>query len=421
MKCLSIQQPWAQYIAAGIKDIENRTWGLKSFPQRVLIHTGKKKQFESAEELPLLYQLIIENAERLGIVPLVEDMPTGAIIGVVDIVGCTANDVSCSDWAATSEDPEHPIYNLHLANAHLFKEPILNIKGKQGIFEYPGLDENNLPEFVDIPSIHRDGKELFIPLEEEEVDDYIEMDDEALTFDYNLLNQNLHYFAEIKGDEIVALPTDYITFFNGEKSVRVVVESAEIEYISDEEGNDIVFGNPQGDELCWVKIFYSVLPERCNKTSSKQKPTKKQLKDALEKLHFSCRNIITALELAGYSYEYHKDPDSPYAEISSELDDVNKDRLDADFMVNLETEVVTLTLYTENRVPKKSIKKAIENVNIINGSASPAWLIINPENGAVCARVCNITPDVPLTIDAAGSMVAYAIQAITEDFDSLLK
>ena len=67
MKCLSIQQPWAQYIAAGIKDIENRTWELKSFPQRVLIHTGKKKQFESTDELPLLYQLIIENAERLGI------------------------------------------------------------------------------------------------------------------------------------------------------------------------------------------------------------------------------------------------------------------------------------------------------------------------------------------------------------------
>ena len=43
MKCLSIQQPWAQYIAAGIKDIENRPWGLKNFPQRVLIHTGKKK------------------------------------------------------------------------------------------------------------------------------------------------------------------------------------------------------------------------------------------------------------------------------------------------------------------------------------------------------------------------------------------
>ena len=75
------------------------------------------------------------------------------------------------------------------------------------------------------------------------------MDNEGLSFGYNLLNQNLHYFAEIKDDEIVALPTEYITFFNGTKSVRVRVESTDIEYITDEEGNDIVFGNPQGDEL----------------------------------------------------------------------------------------------------------------------------------------------------------------------------
>lgn len=421
MKCLSIQQPWAQYIAAGIKDIENRTWELKSFPQRVLIHTGKKKQFESNDELPFLYQLIIENAEHLGIIPLIEDMPTGAIIGVVDIVGCTVNDVEFSDWAGFSDDLEHPIYNFHLANARLFKEPILNVKGKQGIFEYPDLDENNLPEFAEVPTINREGNELFIPLDEVGIDDLIEMNDEGLTFDFNLLNQNLHYFAEMKNDEIEALPTDFITFFNSEKSVRVKVESADIEYISDEDDNDVVFGNPQGDELVWIKIFYSVLPEHCNKSLENKKPEKLQLNDALDSLHPTCRNIIKALELARYSYEYHKDPNSPYAEISSELDDVNEDRLDADFMVNLETGVVTLTLYTENRVPKKSIKKAIENVNIINGSASPAWLIINPENGAVCARVCNITPDVPLTIDAAGSMVAYAIQAITEDFDSLLK
>ncbi len=420
MKCLSIQQPWAQYIAAGIKDIENRTWELKSFPQRVLIHTGKKKQFESTDELPLLYQLIIENAERLGIVPFIEDMPTGAIIGVVDIVDCTTNDVASSDWAATSEDPDHPIYNFHLANARLFKNPILNVKGKQGIFEYSELDENNLPESVEIPTIRREGKELFIPLDDDEVDDFIEMD-EALTFDHNLLNQNLHYFAEIKDDEIVALPTEYISFFNGAKSVRVSVESAVIEYISDEEGNDIIFSNPQGDELVWAKIFYSVLPERCKKSPQKEKPVKKALNDALDKLNPSCKNIIAALESAGYAFEYHKDPDSPYAEISTEIDDTGEDRLDADFIVNLETGVVTLTLYTENRVPIKSIKKAIENVNIFNGSASPAWLIINPENGAVCSRVCDIASDKPLTVNAAGSMVAYAIQAITEGFHELLQ
>ena len=347
-------------------------------------------------------------------------MPTGAIIGVVDIVDCTTNDVASSDWAATSEDPDHPIYNFHLANARLFKNPILNVKGKQGIFEYSELDENNLPESVEIPTIRREGKELFIPLDDDEVDDFIEMD-EALTFDHNLLNQNLHYFAEIKDDEIVALPTEYISFFNGAKSVRVSVESAVIEYISDEEGNDIIFSNPQGDELVWAKIFYSVLPERCKKSPQKEKPVKKALNDALDKLNPSCKNIIAALESAGYAFEYHKDPDSPYAEISTEIDDTGEDRLDADFIVNLETGVVTLTLYTENRVPIKSIKKAIENVNIFNGSASPAWLIINPENGAVCSRVCDIASDKPLTVNAAGSMVAYAIQAITEGFHELLQ
>ena len=77
----------------------------------------------------------------------------------------------------------------------------------------------------------------------------------------------------------------------------------------------------------------------------------------MDKLNPSCKNIIAALESAGYAFEYHKDPDSPYAEISTEIDDTGEDRLDADFIVNLETGVVTFTLYTENRVPIKSIKK----------------------------------------------------------------
>ena len=38
-----------------------------------------------------------------------------------------------------SSDPEHPCYNLHLANARLFKQPIEGVKGKLGIFEYPDI------------------------------------------------------------------------------------------------------------------------------------------------------------------------------------------------------------------------------------------------------------------------------------------
>ena len=40
MKAITIKQPWASLIVAGIKDIENRTWKT-SFRGRVLIHAAK--------------------------------------------------------------------------------------------------------------------------------------------------------------------------------------------------------------------------------------------------------------------------------------------------------------------------------------------------------------------------------------------
>lgn len=264
MKCLSIKQHWAQYIAAGIKDIENRSWGLKNFPQCVLIHTGKKKDIQSVYDLPLLYQLIIENAEKIGVVPFIDDMPTGAIIGVVDIVDCSTNDVEISDWAGISDDPEHPVYNLHLANARLFKDRITDVKGKQGIFEYDALNEDNLPECVDIPAIRRTGDELFIPLDSEELEDYSDMLGEELTFDYNLLNSNLNLFAHFVDDELRPLSTEQITFFNGKKSLKCKVVDSEVAFISDENGEDIEFSNPAGDILSLVKIFYTVKPVSYN-------------------------------------------------------------------------------------------------------------------------------------------------------------
>lgn len=421
MKCLSIQQPWAQYIAAGIKDIENRPWGLKNFPQRVLIHTGKKKQFESLDKLPLLYQLIVENAEHLGIVPLIEDMPTGAIIGVVDIVGCSTNDAACSDWAVFSDDPEHPVYNLHLANARLFKNPILNVKGKQGIFEYADIAEDNMPEVVEIPTIRREGKELFIPVDEDELDDYAEMDKDGLTFDYNLLNDNLDLFAEFSGDDIQPLQTDYITFFNGTKSVRVKVVDTEISYMTDDNGDEVEFCNPAGELLSWVKIFYTVVPKSSSRKRNNGKYVGQSLQDAIDKLPETCRNIITAIESAGYLYQYNREPGSEYADISTEIDSSRGSRMDVDFMVNLETGVITLALDTKERVPVKSIKKALETVNMRNSSSAPGWLIINPENGAVISRVCNICSDSPLTVKEAGSMIAYAIQMIESNLCQLIK
>lgn len=260
MKCLSIQQPWAQYIATGIKDVENRSWSLKTFPQRVLIHTGKKRRVFAPEDMPLLWNLIIENAESLGIVPFPEEMPTGAIIGVGDIVGCTVNGYGASDWNEIGTD-EHPIYNLVFDNVKLFKHPILDVKGKQGIFEYADITDDNLPECVDIPAIHRKDKELFIPLHPESIDNIIAATEEELTFDYNLLENNLDLFAFFDGDEAIPIPTSHITFFCDDKKVRLKVTEAAIIQMTDNDDNPIQFTNPQGDELYWVKISYRLATE----------------------------------------------------------------------------------------------------------------------------------------------------------------
>ena len=39
MKTISVQQPWASLICAGIKDVENRNWKPKDNPGRMYILT----------------------------------------------------------------------------------------------------------------------------------------------------------------------------------------------------------------------------------------------------------------------------------------------------------------------------------------------------------------------------------------------
>lgn len=180
------------------------------------------------------------------------------------------------------------------------------------------------------------------------------------------------------------------------------------------------FCNPAGELLSWVKVFYAIVPKNSYKKKSSKSATQ-SLKNAIDKLPETCRNIITAIESAGYSYQYNRNPGSDYVEISIETHNQTDSRLDADFMVNLETGVIVLTLNTEERIPMKSIKKTLETVNMINSSTAPGWLIINPENGAIISRVCNICADSPLTVKEAGSMIAYAIQIVELNLSRLIK
>lgn len=149
MKALTVKQPWAYLICSGIKDIENRTWKCpqKHIGQRVLIHASKSIELDHVplSEIYTQDQLFALN-ERLTEYDLcTQKFVHSAIVGSVEIVGCTVNHQSI--WAEKSEIGQDertnewikPIYNWILANHVLFAKPILNVKGALSFWDYSNI------------------------------------------------------------------------------------------------------------------------------------------------------------------------------------------------------------------------------------------------------------------------------------------
>jgi hypothetical protein len=69
MKALTIRQPWASLIVAGLKDVENRSWPA-SYRGPLVIHAGLGMD---AADVPLPDGL---------------EMPRGVILGTAEVVDC---------------------------------------------------------------------------------------------------------------------------------------------------------------------------------------------------------------------------------------------------------------------------------------------------------------------------------------------
>ena len=77
MRVLSVQQPWAWLIVHGLKDIENRTW-FTSYRGPLLIHASQRVD---REWMDIIYSLLAKEG-----LPMPRDLPTGGIVGIVDLV-----------------------------------------------------------------------------------------------------------------------------------------------------------------------------------------------------------------------------------------------------------------------------------------------------------------------------------------------
>lgn len=163
MKTLSVKQPWASLIMSGLKDVENRTWVASSVPAKILIHASSSPDNRAIDFLNnAIDELAFEtnNAIIMGNVPEFFNMPQSAILGYVTVSKCV-ND-STSKWAFPNQ------YHWVIEDVYQFEQPILNVKGKLNLFDYP-IDDANMPLAYKVvlnkPTV--DGNTLYMPMASE--------------------------------------------------------------------------------------------------------------------------------------------------------------------------------------------------------------------------------------------------------------
>ena len=215
MKCLSVRQPWASLICAGVKDVELRNWKPQQNPGKILIHASSRRVVSSYGRLPEFYDSMIINAVTLGLVPELNQTVTSAIIGYVEVADFVEE--SNSPWA---EDGPGCEWKWVLKNAHLFKTPI-PYNGKLNLFNVPEIDENNLPETVERYELSREGTTLFFPVSND-----IYNDPQTVDIAQDLFLENQDLFLDKQGN---VLKTEKIVLINqltGERCEKKVADAA---------------------------------------------------------------------------------------------------------------------------------------------------------------------------------------------------
>jgi len=135
MKALSLWQPWASLWCSRRKVHETRHWRC-SHRGWLLVHAAKR--FEKDCDLDDPLRLILDD-EFGG--HWAKDLPTGALIGTVNVVDCLPTQTLVGDSAASDDDREcgdfaPGRFAWKRDGFRLFDQPI-PYRGAQGIFNVP--------------------------------------------------------------------------------------------------------------------------------------------------------------------------------------------------------------------------------------------------------------------------------------------
>ena len=129
MRALSVRQPWAGLVVAGIKDIENRSRRTRHRGP-LLIHASQRRARRTLAEIALEYGVAIsdELAELCA--------RSGGIIGIADVIDCVPTSPSrWFDGPIDSRGGRNWGYVLRDARALPFRPTL----GRLGIFNVPEI------------------------------------------------------------------------------------------------------------------------------------------------------------------------------------------------------------------------------------------------------------------------------------------
>jgi len=155
MKVISLLQPWATLAVIGAKKIETRSWNTK-YRGEILIHASKKL---TKQQILLGQNFNSKFGVGLG---FVDSLPTGAIIGKVNVIDTFQFDEQTKDSLIYYYDHENKIgwelneqeltfgdyspgrYGWLVSDPVQFAIPI-PAKGKRSIWEYDMPDHFHVP------------------------------------------------------------------------------------------------------------------------------------------------------------------------------------------------------------------------------------------------------------------------------------
>ena len=186
--------------------------------------------------------------------PEYEDMPLSAIIGYVDVVGFDLD--NDSPWAGLNS------IHWQLTNAYIFDEPIPNIKGNLGLFDYP-IDEESLPPAHKVeqnfPYIEGDCLNVYVG---DRCWQLLQEDDSIFCIDIND-----PYVVDIlcKEDSLELKPVKEIRIIHRDKvKTEIDVITRKVTNVSwdaykDEEGKDLTYKlQDDGPEITWMFAIYEM-------------------------------------------------------------------------------------------------------------------------------------------------------------------